>query len=209
MTPSAGVVSDRALGSRHGPAHAPDDPAHLPRADDGSRRWRPRSSGASTRCSCSMPACRTRRRSLRTRSTRSARCSSKSRRGSWQTRAADASRTCSARRRSWRRPSSTWSCGRSTPRSSAGPWHPRCLDSGSRSSRAPPRHGWSTRSARRVTRASSTRSSGGRRPRPGRRCCSGRCSAVSSRRPTDLGVPYLLRAAFLGAHAGRGLPLHA
>ena len=60
------------------------------------------------------------------------------------------------------------SCGRSTPRSSAGPWHRPCSDSGSRSSPGPPRRGSSTRWARPASRDSSRPSSGGPRPRPGR-----------------------------------------
>ena len=113
-------------------------------------------------------------------------------------------RRCSSRR------CCTWSCGRS----SAGCWAGRsprsCSGSASRSSPARPRRGWSTRSRRPASpatlesvfaRAQIVTGVGDARP--------ARSLGGVVAQATNLGVPYLLRAAMLGVTFVDRLPVHA
>ena len=75
--------------------------------------------------------------------------------------------------------------------------------------RARPRRGSSTRSRRPASPATSSTSSGGPRSSAARRCWSGRSPAGVIAQATNLGVPYLIRAAMLGRDDGRRDPLHA
>ena len=82
--------------------------------------------------------------------------------------------------------------------SSAGPSPRSCSASASRSSRERPRPGSSTRSTRPASPATSSRSSGGPRRSAAAAMLVGSVLGGVVAQATDLGVPYLLRAAMLG-----------
>ncbi len=74
----------------------------------------------------------------------------------------------------------TWPCGRWRRHSSAGPWPRSCSASGSPSSRARPRRGWSTPSRPRVQGQPRDGLRPGPDGRQGRPCSPARCWAASS-----------------------------
>ena len=78
-------------------AHPALDPAALTSSCCSGTPWRPRSSGGSTRSSCSMPGCRTWRRLRQTPSSRPGWFCSRCQRGSSPTRSGAGSPTCSGR----------------------------------------------------------------------------------------------------------------